>query len=297
MSELIHIPVLTEHVLDYLDPKPGKCYLDVTFGMGGHTRAILEREPTCRVIALDWDKTALDTYGEELKKEFPERLTLLWGNFAHLYKIAKKEDIEKVDGILADFGPSTIQLKGKAGFSFADDTPLDMRMSTGHHTVTAAQVINMASEKELCEIFAHLGEERYANRIARAIVQKRKQKLFATTGQLADLVMSVVPKDPRSRIHPATRVFQALRIYVNKELDNISAFLKEAVRILAPGGRLVCISFHSLEDRLVKQFFLEQKQKGIITIVTPKVVVADENEIKANPSSRSARLRAAERIE
>lgn len=295
MSELIHIPVLTKQVLDYLNPKPGKSYLDVTFGMGGHTRAILEREPTCKVIALDWDRTALDTYGQELQAQFPDRLTLVWGNFAHLYKIIKKENIGKVDGILADFGPSTIQLKGKAGFSFAADTPLDMRMSAGHHTITAEQVINMASEKELRDIFAHLGEERYANRIARAIVERRKQRKFNTTGQLVDLVMSIVPKDPRSRIHPATRVFQALRIYVNKELDNITAFLKEAVRILTPGGRLVCISFHSLEDRLVKQFFQEQDQKGIITIVTPKVVVADEQEIKDNPSSRSARLRAAER--
>lgn len=296
MNELTHIPVLTKEVLFYLEPQPGKRYLDVTFGAGGHTRAILEYEPTCEVIALDWDREAVETYGAQLQAEFPDRLTVLWGNFALLYRIIKKEGIGQVDGILADFGPSTIQLKGKAGFSFANDTPLDMRMSLGHHTVTAAQVINMASEKELRDIFGHLGEERYAGRVARAIVEQRKQRAFATTGQLADLVAKIVPKDPRSRIHPATRVFQALRIYVNKELDNISSFLQESVRALAPKGRLVCISFHSLEDRLVKQFFAEQERAGVLQVLTPKVVTGSDEEINLNPSARSARLRAAQRI-
>lgn len=300
MTDLVapHKPVLVSQVLTYLDPKPGQTYLDVTFGSGGHTRAILEKEPTCRVIALDWDETALERFGVPLQEEFGDRLTLLWGNFALLYKVLKKAGIEHVDGILADFGTSQVQLAHKPGFSFNRDTVLDMRMSPPHQVVTAADVLRKSSEEKLREIFRQLGEERYAKQIAHAIVEERKKRHIRTTKQLADLVERIVPREFRRthKMHPATRVFQALRMYVNKELQNIEGFLATAVQILNPHGRLVCISFHSLEDRIVKQFFMEREMLGTCTILTSKVVRAQPEELAENPSARSACLRAVQVI-
>lgn len=228
-----------------------------------------------------------------LQEKFGDRLRLIWGNFALLYKILKKEGICHVDGILADFGPSTIQLKNKAGFSFASDTLLDMRMSPAHQKTTAQEIINTATEKKLRDIFWEFGEEPFAKHIARAIVMHRKQK-NQTTAQLAQLIETIKPKRLGKKIHPATKVFQALRIYINKELENISAFLASALDVLKPGGRLVCISFHSLEDRLVKRFFNQHERMQQLTVLTPKVVTATEVELLENPSSRSARLRAAQ---
>lgn len=289
---LYHKPVLVNEVLTYINPEPGKVYLDVTFGSGGHTRAILEKEPQCRVIALDWDTRSLDTYGPPLQELFGDRLTLIWGNFALLYKVLKREGIKTVDGILADFGTSQMHIVERAGFSVYRDTPLDMRMSPSHQTITAADVINTSSEEKLRELFWQLGEESYAKIIVRAIVRARLTSPITTTTQLADIIESVCPKKGRG-IHPATKVFQALRIYINKELDNINAFLSQAIRVINPDGRLVCISFHSLEDRMVKQFFNEQEMTGILEVLTPKVVVAGTQELAENPSARSARLRAA----
>jgi len=293
-----HKPVLVEEVLHYLDPKPGKTYLDVTFGSGGHTRAILEKEPKCNVIAMDWDKISLDKYGSKLVEEFPKRLRLVWGNFSLLYKILKKEKIESVDGILADFGTSQMQITERSGFSVYKDTDLDMRMSPAHQKMTAAKVLQDSSEEKLRELFWQLGEERYSKQIAKAIVTERKKKKITKTKQLADLIEKVVPKnrERRQKIHPATRVFQALRIYVNKELDNILSFLWAACKVINPSGRLVCISFHSLEDRMVKNFFKEKADEGILEILTKKVVIAGGEELKANPSARSAKLRAAELV-
>jgi len=291
-----HKPVLVEEVLHYLDPKPGGVYLDVTFGSGGHTRAILEKEPECQVIAMDWDSVALEKYGPPLQEMFPQRLRLVWGNFALLYKILKKENIPKVDGVLADFGTSQIQITKRPGFSFSRDTPLDMRMSPPHQKITAEKVLKDSSEEKLYEIFRQLGQERYAKRIARAIVLERKKKRIRTTTELAKIVERVVPRSKKEKIHPATRVFQALRIYVNKELRNISAFLPIAIDIIGKGGRLVCISFHSLEDRIVKNFFRERGLVGGVEILTPKVVTAQERELFENPSARSAKLRAAQKL-
>ncbi|MDR3550011.1 MAG: 16S rRNA (cytosine(1402)-N(4))-methyltransferase RsmH [Candidatus Babeliales bacterium] len=291
----VHKPVLVQEVLTYLDIKPGGTYLDVTFGTGGHTRAILEREPTCRVIAMDWDNVVLDTFGVPLREEFGDRLTLLWGNFALLYKILKNENIHSLDGILADFGTSQVQLMDRPGFSMFTDTPLDMRMSPPHQQVTAAHLLNKASGEKLREIFWQLGEERAAKQIVYAIMEYRKKKWIATTGQLVKIVESVVPRNKKSRIHPATRVFQALRLYVNRELNNITSFLPMAIEFLKPGGHLVCISFHSLEDRIVKTFFKEKDQAGLIELLTPRVVIGTPEEIKENPSARSAKLRAAQK--
>lgn len=290
----LHKTVLIEEVLEYLNPQPGKIYLDVTFGSGGHTRAILEREPDCKVIAMDWDTVSLETYVPILQREFGDRLIPVWGNFALLYKLLKKINVNKVDGILADFGTSQMHIVQRAGFSFNRDTPLDMRMSPPHQQTTAAQVLNEFSEEALRELFWQLGEEKEARKIAAAIVQDRKEHPFETTRDLASLIERITPG--RGKIHPATRVFQALRIYVNKELDNIHSLLPVAVQSLNKGGRLVCISFHSLEDRVVKQFFKQMEDEGKMKVITKRVVVPTEDEIRENPSSRSSKLRAAEKV-
>jgi 16S rRNA (cytosine1402-N4)-methyltransferase len=290
-----HKTVLVEEVLEYLNPKPGGVYLDVTFGAGGHTRAILEREPGSSVIALDWDVESIETYAPQFQGAYGNRVRIVWGNFAQLYAIAKKIGLKNVDGIIADFGTSQMQLFERAGFSFNRDTVLDMRMSPAHQLVTAAQLINTALEEKLKEIFLQLGEERHATLIARAIVQRRQKKKFETTMDLADVVASVIPIRGPRRIHPATKVFQALRMYVNHELENIHSFLCAARDMLVPGGRLLCISFHSLEDRLVKQFYRDQELASLGTVITKKVVIASDEEIARNPSSRSAKLRVFER--
>lgn len=291
-----HKPVLMNEVLEYLDIRPGKTYLDVTFGSGGHTRAILEKEPTCKVVAFDWDSKAIENFGAPLQEEFGDRLQLVWGNFGHLYKLLKKNDIESVDGILADFGTSQIQIANTAGLSVFKDTPLDMRLSPAHFQVTAADIINKATEEKLAQIFFQLGQEAKARQIARAIVAQRSNHRFKTTGQLVDLVESIIPNKGKRSIHPATKVFQALRIYVNHELDNIEAFFPAAIKALNTNGRLVCISFHSLEDRIVKQVFKDQEHTKTLEVLTPKVITASDQELAENPSARSAKLRAAKKI-
>lgn len=295
-----HKTVLVQEVIEHLALRPQGIYLDATFGSGGHTRAILEKEPTARVIALDWDAISLETYSPSFKEEFGDRIIFIWGSFAHIYKLLKKEKITHLDGILADFGTSQMQLFERAGFSLFRDTDLDMRMSPSHYPVTAAHVLNTFSELALCRIFWDLGDERHARKIAHAIVQDRKKKKFKKTTQLTQLIERIVGFSDagpgRKKIHPATRVFQALRMYVNSELENIHSFLRAVAQVLAPNGRVVCISFHSLEDRMVKDFFKEQDQLGILEVLTKKVVVGTPEEIKANPSARSAKLRAAKKI-
>jgi 16S rRNA (cytosine1402-N4)-methyltransferase len=290
-----HIPVLTKEVIAYLALKPHGVYVDATFGGGGHTRALLQAEPTCKVIAFDWDKQALELNGPPLEEEFGDRLTLIWGNFAQITQLLKKRKIGRVNGILADFGTSQFQLAEREGFSFTIDSPLDMRMSPGHHKTTAYDVVNRAPESELATILYTYGEEERSRAVARAIVASRKEHgPIRTTRQLASVIERVIPPYSR-KIHPATKVFQALRIFVNDELNNIKSLLTQAGDVLEDYGRLVCISFHSLEDRLVKQFLREHQD--IFTILTRTVVTASEEERAINPSSRSAKLRAAERKE
>lgn len=291
-----HKPVLVKEVLDNLRVKPRGVYLDVTFGAGGHTRAILEQNKTCKVIAMDWDVATLETHGPIFEEEFGNRISFVWGNFSILYKLLKKHNIGPVDGVLADFGTSQIQIAQTPGLSFSRDTPLDMRLSAAHYQVTAADVLNKSTQAKLEQIFFQLGEEPKSRQIARAIIAARARTRLKTTGQLVDIIEDVLPSKGRRSIHPATKVFQALRIYVNHELDNIQAFLPAAVGALNPGGRLVCISFHSLEDRMVKQFFNNQARTGILEIVTPKALVASPDELAVNPSARSAKLRAAEKL-
>lgn len=293
MIKEYHKPVLIHEVITYMALKPHGIYVDATFGGGGHTKALLTAEPKCSVIAFDWDKKAIELNGPPLLEEFGNRLTIQWGNFAHITQLLKKLKIMQVDGILADFGTSQYQIAESAGFSFSTDTPLDMRMSISHYKTNAYDVINRATEAELADIFYTLGEEHSSRKIAQTIVRYRKEHGFIeTTKELADIILSVIPRYSRP-IHPATKVFQALRIFVNDELNNIKSLLTQSLSLLAPGGHIVCISFHSLEDRIVKHFFKEHE--NTLLTLTKKVVVASPEEKKANPSARSAKLRAAEK--
>lgn len=293
---IIHKSVLIQEVLQYLIVKPHGVYIDATFGSGGHSRALLHAEPTAKVYAFDWDLLSVERYGYPMQEEFPGRFVIIWGNFGNLYKLIKKAAIEKVDGVLADFGTSQMQLAYGEGFSFAYDSDLDMRMSPSHFKATAAIVVNESSEKTLRDIFWELGEERFARQIAAAIIEERKKTPITTTRRLAELIARVKPTPKNRGIHSATQVFQALRMYVNKELENIDSFLPVATSLLQQGGRLVCISFHSLEDRKVKQFFNTQQQEGVLEVITKKIVTASAEELEINRSARSARLRAAQKL-
>jgi len=294
-TESLHVPVLVDEMLAYLAPQPGRVYVDATFGAGGHTKAILDYEKRCRVIGIDWDRVSLEKYGDPLKDIYGDRLHLVWGNFAIIDRLLAKEKIKTVDGILADFGTSTMQLKDRTGFSLYKDTPLDMRMAPSYYQMTARDVLAQKTEQELATIFWTYGQERHGRALARALVYARQKKPITTTGELVAVVEQVLGKK-KSSIHPATRVFQALRIYVNHELDNITSFLPAGMRILSEGGKYVCISFHSLEDVRVKQFFKEKEKEGEMHILTKRIVVPSIAEVQRNPASRSARLRAAERV-
>lgn len=304
---------MAEAVLDYLAPRPGGIYLDGTLGGGGHARLILEASaPDGVLVGLDQDAEALAAAGANLAS-FGERALLRHGNFAGLGSHLDKLGIDLVDGILLDLGVSSHQLDSPArGFSFRDDGPLDMRMNAAAGR-TAAEVVAGEDVEELKRIFRDYGEERWAGRIAREIVRTREDRPIVTTAQLAELVSRSVPhgRTPQ-RIHPATRVFQALRIHVNGELDSLETGLAAAQDRLKPGGRLVVISFHSLEDRMVKQSFRSAATGCICPprfavcacghrpsarVLTRRGVRADEAEVSSNPRARSAVLRAMERLD
>ncbi len=291
-AAVYHKAVLIDEVLEHLSIKPDGVYVDATFGGGGHTAAILDADPTVRVIALDWDIEAIEQNGPLLRERFGDRLTLVWGNFAHLLRLLKKESITQVDGILADFGTSQHQIHHKKGFSFQRNSPLDMRMSPAHQYLKAADILNRYQEQALSKIFYELGEDPNSRKIARAIVEQRKLRPYGTTNQLAETVISVVGPQ-KGPTHPATRTFQALRMYINKELDNIEHFLKATPKVLVPGGRLVCISFHSLEDRRVKEAFRDDRR---LEALTPKPLRPDVEEVTRNPRARSAKFRVAQRV-
>lgn len=291
-----HIPVLMDEVLSFLQIKPGGIYIDATLGGGGHTRAILQAEPTCKVIGFDWDLSVIENVGAELALQYPDRFFPVWGNFSRVDQLARKAGFDEVDGILADFGTSQIQISNTEGLSVYKDTFLDMRLSAAHTKTTAYDVVNSFGENALADILYTYAQEGNGRKIARAIVEARKQKRITTTFELAALVKSVVPHTNR-RIHPATKTFQALRIFVNKELEHIESFLKNSIYALVDGGRLVCISFHSLEDRIVKQFLKARNSKAhpdaFFEILTKNVCMASDDELEENRSARSARLRAA----
>jgi 16S rRNA (cytosine1402-N4)-methyltransferase len=282
-----HVPVLLAEVITGLAVQSGQTYLDCTVGGGGHSGAILA-VPDTRVVAVDQDDMALAAAADHLAS-FGERVTFWRGNFSAYAQAHQNLDLSlKFDGILADLGVSSAQLDGaERGFSFREAGALDMRMDR-RQEITAADLVNTASEKELADWFFHYGEERYARKIARGLVQKRP---FYTTTDLAYAVGGCVPPSYRyGRIHPATRVFQALRIVVNGELDHLKSWLADVPDLLKPGGRLAVISFHSLEDRLVKNAFKEDER---LQVVTKKPIIAGDAETATNPRARSAKLRVA----
>jgi 16S rRNA (cytosine1402-N4)-methyltransferase len=285
-----HIPVLKKEVVQYLDPKPNENFVDCTFGNGGHALAILERiKPNGMVLGIDWEQETISRFKPR------KNLILVCDNFSNLKKIVKQKRFGPVNGVLLDLGMSTWHIKesGK-GFSFLSDEPLDMRYNRKINQLTAEQIINEWSENKIAEILKQYGEERFARLIAREISKQRKGRPIETTFQLVEIIKKAVPGWYRQkRIHPATKTFQALRITVNQELENLKSVLPQCLDILGSGGRLVAISFHSLEDRIVKRFFKENKHK--FTILTPKPIRPGEKEIKLNPSSRSARLRAGQK--
>ena len=302
-----HTPVLLDSVMRWLSPRDGGVYLDATFGAGGYTQAILDAADT-RVIALDRDRTAIAA-GAGLVARSGGRLRLVEDRFSHLAEAAAAQDAAAVDGVVMDIGVSSMQLDTAArGFSFRLDGPLDMRM--GNDGPSAADVIARASEVDLAKVIFTLGEERFSRQIARAIVKARSEAPVTTTRALADIVTGVVRTKPGD-IHPATRTFQALRILVNEELDELVLALEGAEKILKPGGRLVVVSFHSLEDRIVKNFLTgrgkiaagsrhqpELKQAApSFRILTKRPDVAGDAETARNPRARSAKLRAAERTD
>ena len=310
MSEAVqqrHIPVLGREAVGMLAPRAGGVYVDATFGAGGYARMLLETAGT-RVIGIDRDRTAI-AGGFDLVESADGRLTLIEDRFSHLGEVCAAQGFTEVDGVVMDVGVSSMQLdQGSRGFSFRFDGPLDMRM--GHEGPTAADVIARASEADLANIIYIFGEERHSRGLARAIVAARKEAPIATTRALADIVAKVVWSKPGD-IHPATRTFQALRIFVNEELDELYLALSAAERVLKPGGRLAVVSFHSLEDRIVKNFLSERGKSGggsrhlpevaqaapSFELLTRRPIVADAAEVVANPRARSAKLRAAARNE
>lgn len=293
----MHLPVLTKEVLEFLNPKPGENFIDCTIDGGGHAKEILKKiSPAGKLLGIDLDKEMIAALQAKIKNEKLNNLIVAEGNFKNLKKITEEKNFSRVSGILIDLGWSSIQIEESGrGFSFLKNEPLDMRYSS--FGISAAEAVNQLSEKDLADIFWQYGEERFSRRIAKKIVETRKKKRILTTFDLADAVKTSVPRSyERGRLHPATRVFQALRIYVNQELENLKEVLPQAVEILAPGGILTVISFHSLEDRIVKNFFREMKKEGRLEILTKKPVVPSDEEIKSNPRSRSAKLRAVRKI-
>jgi 16S rRNA (cytosine1402-N4)-methyltransferase len=319
-----HLPVMLPEVLQILAPSDGAAYLDGTFGGGGYAGAILDAAPGCTLFAIDRDPDAI-ARGAALAARFPGRLHLLPGRFGDMLDLLAEQGVAALDGVVLDLGVSSFQLdQPERGFSFQSNGPLDMRM--GKVGKSAQDIVNSLPESELADLLFDLGEERHARRIARAIVAARRQESIATTGRLAEIVRAAAPRDP-SGLDRATRSFQALRIAVNDELGEVERGLHAAAQLLAPGGRLVVVAFHSLEDRLVKRFMARSAGRGAgasrhdpaslgpavsrrgaggaaaaatdaggFRLMTPRALRPSARETEANPRSRSARLRAIERL-
>lgn len=292
---LQHVPVMTREVIALLRPERGGVYVDCTVGLGGHSRALLEAGAS-RVVALDRDGDALAAARGTLDP-WRDRVELVHADYRDLPRVLDDRGIQSVDGALADLGVSSLQLdSADRGFSFRRDEPLDMRMDRSRGK-TAAALLQEVDEQALADVIFRFGEERFSRRIARAIVEARRETPLATTGQLAQIVRRAMPRKGYQRIDPATRTFQALRIWVNRELDGLDSFLEAAAQRLLAGARLVVISFHSLEDRVVKHVFRALERGGAaLRIVTKRPWGPDEAEIDANPRARSAKLRAIERL-
>ncbi len=290
-----HIPVLLKEVIKALDPQPGEFMIDGTLGSGGHTKAILERiKSRGTLLALDWDEKNLESFRRE-NEEIKGKFILIHENYANLPEILEKHRLPKADGLILDLGFSTEQIEHSGrGFSFLKNETLDMRYNPEDDEMpTAANVINSKSEKELADIIYEYGEERYSRQIAKKIVEERRKRRILNTADLAEAVAKAVPRNyEHGRIHPATRTFQALRIYVNDELGNLKVILGKLPELLDEGGRVAIISFHSLEDRMVKIGFQNLVKEKKASFIYKKPVTASREEVKNNPKSRSAKLRA-----
>ena len=307
-----HVPVMLAEVLSFLKPQRGQTFLDCTVGGGGHALEIIKRiVPDGKLVGIDRDEEAIHAAVECLS-QYSENVILEKGNFSDLEAIAERLGIKAVDGVLLDLGVSSHQLDAaERGFSFRYDAPLDMRMDTSQ-AVTARELINSLSERRLAELIWKFGEDRWAKRIAKFIVDRRVRRPIQTTSELVEIILAAVPCGARTEtIHPATRTFQALRIAVNRELESLQAGLDAAIRLLSPGGRVCILSYHSLEDRIVKEGFAKHAGRcicppalpgcvcgaeKIIEILTKRPVVPSKAEVQANPRARSARLRAAEKL-
>jgi len=297
----MHVPVLLKEVLEYLDPKSNENFIDCTVGEGGHAMAILEKiGPNGKMIGIDWDAEMV----KKIKRQ--DRLILINDSYTNLKKIVEENKFYPVNGILLDLGMSSWHLdESGRGFSFLKDEPLEMRYNAKisnfqfpiSNELTADVIVNTWREEEIERILREYGEERFSGHIAKKIISVRKIKPIKTTFQLVEAIRSAIPSRFRSsRIHFATRTFQALRIAANRELDNLRAVLPQALEILGSQGRIVVISFHSLEDRLVKNFFKEESKNSRLNIITKKPIIPSNEEIKNNHRCRSAKLRSAEKV-
>jgi 16S rRNA (cytosine1402-N4)-methyltransferase len=291
----LHEPVLTAEVLQYLQPERGGLFVDCTVGVGGHSRALLDAGAT-RVIGLDRDLDAL-AHARTVLAPWGDRAQLVHADYRSIEDVLERRHVSLVDGALADLGVSSLQLDAPGrGFSFQRDEPLDMRMDRSGGE-TAADLVARTGEQELADAIFAYGEERFSRRIARAIVLARAEAPIATTARLASVVRRAMPRRGHMRIDPATRTFQALRIWVNCELDGLGAFLQTAARRLRSGARLVVITFHSLEDRIVKHTLRGlERTEAVVKVLTKKPVLPGDDEVGRNPRARSAKLRAAERV-
>jgi 16S rRNA (cytosine1402-N4)-methyltransferase len=285
---------MVAEVLEHLAPSRGGVFVDCTVGLGGHARALLEAGAS-HLIGLDRDRNALEKAGETLKP-FGDRASLVHGDYRNLADVLNTRGTGQVDGVLADLGVSSMQLDAPdRGFSFRRDEPLDMRMDQSSGA-TAADMLATADERALADVIYELGEERHARRVARAVVEAGRTKRIETTGRLAEIVRRAIPRKGYSRIDPATRTFQAIRIWVNRELEGLDGFLATASRRLVVAGRIVVITFHSLEDRIVKHTLRAIQAEGALHVRTKRPLSPSEAEVERNPRARSAKLRAAERV-
>jgi len=292
----MHTPVLLKEVIEYLNPQPNENFIDATIGEGGHAKAILEKnKPAGKVLGIEVDPMLYQTAKNQMQDR--ERLILVNDSYVNLEKIVKEKQFQPVNGILFDLGMCSWQIEeSKRGFSYLKDEPLDMRFSLGS-TLTAAEIINFWKIEDLEKIFKEYGEEKYAKRIALAIKEVRRKKRIVGTQELVEILKKALPKNYDDyRLHLAARTFQALRIAVNNELENLKMGLILTLKILAPQGKIIVISFHSLEDRIVKNFFRDKAKQNILKILTKKPITSSQEEIKNNIRSRSAKLRAAIKI-
>lgn len=289
-----HIPVLTKEVIEYLKPESNQNFIDATYGFGGHSKMILERtSPNGKILGIEWNEETFKKANEEKS----ERVILVNDSYTNLEKIVQENNFKNISAILFDLGLSSWELEtSDRGFTFQKDQALDMRFSASN-PLTAKEIVNQWSRGELERIFREYGEERFARKIAEKIILEREKQTIETTFQLIEIIKEAIPKRfLHTKIHFSTRVFQALRIAVNNELENIKIALPQSLEVLEKGGKIAVISFHSLEDRIVKHFFKEQAELGKLKILTKKPITPGEEEINLNKKARSAKLRVAEKI-